>query len=61
MSHRRASPQTFGHTGSTGTIAWADPATDTVCVILTTLPGTAMSPHPRQAVSDRVGEIAGAR
>ena len=32
------SPQTFGHSGSTGTLAWADPATDTTFVLLTTLP-----------------------
>lgn len=29
------SSETFGHTGSTGTVAWADPVTQTVCVILT--------------------------
>jgi CubicO group peptidase (beta-lactamase class C family) len=32
------SAQTFGHSGSTGTLAWADPATDTTFVLLTTLP-----------------------
>lgn len=32
------SPRTFGHSGSTGTLAWADPATDTSFVLLTTLP-----------------------
>ncbi|TWT56213.1 serine hydrolase domain-containing protein [Allorhodopirellula solitaria] len=46
----------FGHTGSTGTICWADPATDTVCVVLTTLPGRAVTPHPRELVSSRVVE-----
>ena len=29
------SAETYGHTGATGTVAWADPATQTVCVILT--------------------------
>lgn len=29
------SPDTFGHVGATGTVAWADPATGTLCVILT--------------------------
>jgi beta-lactamase class C len=29
------SPQTFGHTGATGTMVWADPAVDVVCVLLT--------------------------
>jgi CubicO group peptidase (beta-lactamase class C family) len=48
----RRSPQTFGHTGSTGTIAWADPATETVCVVLTSLPGQAVEPHPRLLVSE---------
>jgi CubicO group peptidase (beta-lactamase class C family) len=28
------SPATFGHTGVAGTFAWADPATDLVCVML---------------------------
>ncbi len=46
----------FGHTGSTGTICWADPTSDTVCVVLTTLPGRAITPHPRELVSRRVVE-----
>jgi CubicO group peptidase (beta-lactamase class C family) len=29
------SPRTFGHNGATGTVAWADPETQLVCVILT--------------------------
>ena len=29
------SPTTFGHTGATGTVAWADPERDLLCVILT--------------------------
>lgn len=32
------SPRVFGHAGSTGTLAWADPATDTTFVLLTALP-----------------------
>ena len=32
------SERTFGHGGSTGTVAWADPDSDSVCVILTSLP-----------------------
>jgi CubicO group peptidase (beta-lactamase class C family) len=35
---RGVSARAFGHTGSTGNLAWTDPATDTTCVILTTLP-----------------------
>lgn len=50
------SARTFGHTGSTGTICWADPKTDTICVVLTTLPHRAVSPHPRDLVSSRVAE-----
>jgi CubicO group peptidase (beta-lactamase class C family) len=28
-------PEAFGHTGATGTVAWADPISDLVCVVLT--------------------------
>lgn len=52
------SEKTFGHTGSTGTIAWADPATETICVVLTTLPGRAMQPHPRELAAARVAAAA---
>lgn len=48
------SEKTFGHTGSTGTICWADPSTDSICIILTTLPYRAVSPHPRDLVAARV-------
>lgn len=48
------SDQTFGHGGSTGTLCWADPAADTVCVILTTLPAQAVRPHPRDQVSQQI-------
>ncbi|EAQ81372.1 serine hydrolase domain-containing protein [Blastopirellula marina] len=44
----------FGHSGSTGTICWADPNSDTVCVILTTLPARAITPHPRELASRHV-------
>ncbi len=50
------SERTFGHTGSTGTRCWADPATDTVCVVLTTLPARAVKPHPRDVASERVAK-----
>jgi CubicO group peptidase (beta-lactamase class C family) len=50
------SEATFGHSGSTGTLAWADPRTETVCVVLTTLPAPARHPHPRALVSDRVAQ-----
>ncbi len=42
------SDRTFGHTGSTGQLAWADPQTETVCVVLTSLPALAVRPHPRE-------------
>ncbi|MFN0103655.1 MAG: serine hydrolase domain-containing protein [Bryobacteraceae bacterium] len=32
------SPRAFGHSGATGTVAWADPASQLVTVILTTRP-----------------------
>ncbi len=53
------SEKTFGHTGSTGTLAWADPATETICVILTSLPARAVQPHPRDLASARVAAAAG--
>jgi CubicO group peptidase (beta-lactamase class C family) len=49
------SEATFGHGGATGTLAWTDPRTETICVVLTTLPGRA-GQHPRAIVSDRVAE-----
>ncbi len=48
------SEKTFGHTGSTGTIAWADPATETICVVLTSLPARAVKPHPRDLAAEHV-------
>ncbi|CAN5907054.1 hypothetical protein BH23PLA1_BH23PLA1_18350 [soil metagenome] len=50
------SEATFGHTGATGTLAWADPQTKTICVVLTTLPGRAADPHPRQLAADLVAQ-----
>ena len=48
------SEKSFGHTGSTGTLTWADPASDTICVVLTSLPGRAVQPHPRELAAARV-------
>ena len=45
------SSNTFGHTGSTGTLAWCDPQTRDACVVLTSLPGQALKPHPRDLAS----------
>jgi len=53
--NRMASPETFGHTGSTGTLAWADPRSQTVCVVLTSLPARAVTPHPRDEANEALG------
>ena len=42
----------FGHTGSTGTIAFLDVERDTSCVVLTSLPGQAIRPHPRELAAE---------
>jgi CubicO group peptidase (beta-lactamase class C family) len=56
-SSPQCSEQTFAHAGATGTLAWADPATKTICVILTTLPERALRPHPSRLASDKVAEL----
>ena len=48
------SDKSFGHAGSTGTLAWADPTTDTTCVILTSLPMRISGDTVLQPVSDWV-------
>ena len=55
---RGCSERTFGHGGSTGTLFWADPASDTICVVLTSLPAAAAKPHPRELASERVAAAA---
>jgi CubicO group peptidase (beta-lactamase class C family) len=50
------SEKRFGQGGATGTLAWADPATDTIGVVLTTLPDRAVSPHPGRMAAERVAE-----
>ena len=52
------SEKTFGHAGSTGTIAWADPETHTICVVLTSLPDNAFHPHPRDLASAKIAATA---
>jgi CubicO group peptidase (beta-lactamase class C family) len=52
------SDQTFGHTGSTGTLCWADPATETICVVLTSLPSRGAQRHPRELAAERVASAA---
>ncbi|MFA6107965.1 MAG: serine hydrolase domain-containing protein [Candidatus Latescibacterota bacterium] len=48
------SEKCFGHAGATGTIAWADPATDTTCVLLTSLPMHLSAAAVLQPVCDAV-------
>ena len=55
---RGCSPAVFGHTGSTGTIAWADPAKNLSFVLLTTWPAAASDKPLREPVSDLVSEAA---
>jgi CubicO group peptidase (beta-lactamase class C family) len=52
------SAQTFGHTGSTGTLCWADPGSETICVVLTSLPRRAAQRHPRDLAAERVAAAA---
>jgi CubicO group peptidase (beta-lactamase class C family) len=53
------SERTFGHTGSTGTLCWADPASETICVVLTSLPRRAVKSHPVEVAAARVAAKAG--
>jgi CubicO group peptidase (beta-lactamase class C family) len=50
------SPATFGHYGSTGTVAWADPKTNVTCVLLTTKPAAQSRDGLLGPVSDLVAE-----
>lgn len=52
------SERTFGHTGSTGTLCWADPASETICVVLTSLPRRGAQRHPRELAAERVATTA---
>lgn len=51
---RHCSPRTFGHYGATGTVAWADPHTQVMCVLLTTKPADQSRSHLLGPVSDLV-------
>jgi CubicO group peptidase (beta-lactamase class C family) len=52
------SERTFGHTGSTGTLCWADPVSETICVVLTSLPRRGAKRHPRDLAAERVAAAA---
>jgi CubicO group peptidase (beta-lactamase class C family) len=49
-----ASPRTFGHSGATGTVAWADPERGLACVILTTRPSAEDNGRLLRLVSNAV-------
>ncbi len=55
---KACSPRTFGHWGSTGTIAWADRATGVMCVVLTTRPADHSRSGLLGPVSDAVSQAA---
>jgi CubicO group peptidase (beta-lactamase class C family) len=52
----RCSPRTFGHSGSTGTLSWADPARESVFVLLTTWPAAESNSRLLRPVSDVASE-----
>jgi beta-lactamase class C len=52
------SPRTFGHYGSTGTVAWADPQSGALCVLLTTKPAAQSRDGLLGPVSDIVSRAA---
>jgi len=53
---RRCSPVTFGHSGSTGTLCWADPVTGASFVLLTTWPAEQSNKALLHPVSDHISE-----
>ena len=55
---KKCSPNTFGHWGSTGTICWADPATRTSFILLTTKPASDSRSSVLAPISDAVADAA---
>jgi CubicO group peptidase (beta-lactamase class C family) len=53
---RTCSARTFGHYGSTGTVAWCDPSSGLICVLLTTRPADQSRDGLLGPVSDLVAE-----
>ncbi len=51
---RGCSERAFGHSGSTGTLTWADPETDTIFAILTSLPKNISGDLILKPVSDLI-------
>ncbi len=56
---RTCSAETFGHFGSTGTMAWHDPTTATTFVLLTTRPATASKASLLLPASEIIGRANG--
>jgi CubicO group peptidase (beta-lactamase class C family) len=54
LAGRGAAPQTFGHGGATGVLAWADPARELAFVLLTTRPSDQSEAALLRPVSDAV-------
>ena len=52
------SEQTYGHSGSTGTTSWCDPARGLSCVVLTTLPSRASNALILKPVSELASKFA---
>ena len=55
---KHSSPRTFGHSGSTGTLAWLDPESGVSFVLLTTKPAVASSKTLLGPVADVISEAA---
>jgi CubicO group peptidase (beta-lactamase class C family) len=53
---KSCSARTYGHWGSTGTVAWHDPEKDLTCVLLTTKPAADSRNHLLGPVSDLVSQ-----
>src|SRR3954469_20904003 len=55
---KQSSPKTYGHSGSTGTLCWLDPAKDLSFVVLSTLPAAASGKILLNPAADIVSEAA---
>ena len=55
---KHSSGRTFGHSGSTGTLAWMDPEKGVSFVLLTTKPAAQSNRSLLTPVSDVISEVA---
>jgi CubicO group peptidase (beta-lactamase class C family) len=55
---RDSSPRAFGHSGSTGTLAWHDPHKDLTFVLLTTRPAAVSSKTLLAPAADLISQAA---